>query len=160
MSNQISDPSCNLIGKATESLRELLQALNDSTGFLVEAADMIEGDELVSNALRSIADERKGIAYSIGGFLPLHDEQATEDVTLLGNLHSIWTSFRAGLNSGDATVVLIEAERAEAAVIEKFEEILPEFAGTPVNNEMLDYSQQVRDGYEQIRGFRNAYENA
>jgi len=143
-----------------ESLQQLVQGLNDSTNFLAEAAEKIEGDEFVSNTLRSIASDRKDIAETIGDFIALRDEKSSEEGTFLGGLRTIWTSFRAGLNSGDATVVLIEAERAEDAIVNEFKNILPQISGNPVNDKLLEYFQRVKHGHDQIRGFRDAYQNA
>ena len=160
MSKRVPDAAQHMTDETVESLQDLVQGLNDSTNFLVEAADKIEGDELVSNTLRRIAEDRKDIAETIGGFITLRDEKASEDGTFLGSLRTIWTAFRAGLNSGDATVVLIEAERAEDVIVNKFKEVLPQIAGNPVNDKLHEYFTRVKNGHDQVRGFRDAYQNA
>ncbi len=160
MIKRVADSAEHMNDETIESLRDLVQGINDSASFLMEAADMIEGDELVANTLRSIADDRRGIGYTIGGYIALRDEEPAEEGTWLGGLRKTWASFRAGINAGDPTVVLIEAERAEDAILNKFKEILPQIAGNPINDKLLEFFDHVKTDHEQICGYRDAYQNA
>jgi uncharacterized protein (TIGR02284 family) len=142
-----------------ESLQELIHALNDSVNYHTEAANKIS-DDFVKQTFVAIAAERKDIAGSIGGFISLADETPENEGTFLGSLRTIWTAFRAGLNSGDATVVLIEAERAEDVIVNKFKSVLPEIAGNPVNDMLNKYFETIKSGHDRVLALRNSFQNA
>ena len=143
-----------------DSLQELIHALKDNSSYLNQAADSVSGDELVANTLRNIAQERQSIHEGIGNLIESANGKPDENGAFLGNLRTVWTAIRAGLNAGDPTVVLIEAERAEDAILHKFKEILPEIAGNPANDQLLKYFEQIKQGHDLIRGYRDAYQSA
>ena len=120
-----------------------------------QAADKIN-DDYVAGVLRSIAGARKEICENIGGFITLADGKPEEDGTFGGTLRSIWTAFRAGLNGGDPMVVLIEAERAEDVIVNKFKDILPQTAGNPVSDVLHKYFAIVKSGHDRVLALRNA----
>ncbi|QEG24671.1 PA2169 family four-helix-bundle protein [Mariniblastus fucicola] len=159
MTDRVATSAQNMKQETVDSLQELMYALTDSVKYLGEASDSIEDDH-VKNVFRKIADDRKNIDDTIGGFITLADERPEEEGTWLGSLRTCWTNFRAGLNSGDPTVVLIEAERAEDSLKAKFESVLPEVAGNPINDKLLGYYKTVKSGHDQILALRNAYQNA
>jgi uncharacterized protein (TIGR02284 family) len=159
MTNRVPQAAQDIKPETIESLQELIYALRDSVNYHTEAADKID-DKFVESEFLAIAAERKDISETIGGFISLADEKSEEEGTWLGSLRTIWTAFRAGLNSGDATVVLIEAERAEDVIKGKFEKVLPEIAGNPVNDMLMKYYQTVKAGHDRVLAMRNAYQNA
>ena len=159
MTSRIPDAAQHMKSETIESLQQLTRALSDSINYHTQAADKID-DAYVKGELLAIAAERKNICETIGGFIALADEKSVEEGTFLGSLRSIWTAFRAGLNSGDATVVLIEAERAEDVIVNKFKDTLPSIAGNPVNNLLLEYFVTVKAGHDRVLDLRNAYQNA
>lgn len=142
-----------------ESIQELIHGLNDSVKYHSEAADVID-DNYVKQAFLTIAAERKKIAEKIGEYVAQSDAKPEEDGTFLGSLRTIWTSLRGGLNSGDATVVLIEAERAEDVIVNKFKNVLPEIAGSPINDTLNQCFTTVKSGHDRVLGLRNAYQKA
>jgi uncharacterized protein (TIGR02284 family) len=145
--------------ETVEALQELMCALKDSVSYHQEAADKIE-DKYVESELLAIASERAEICRKLSQYVAAGDENAINSGTWMGSLRTIWTAFRAGLNSGDATVVLIEAERAEDVIKNKFEIILPEIAGNPINDKLLLDYKTIKAGHDRVLAMRNALQNA
>ena len=159
MTERVPSDVQNMEPETISALQELVQSLNDSVEYHKEAADKIK-DDFVQKTFLAIAGERKEMCDSIGGFLTLADKETEESGTYLGSLRKIWTAFRAGLNSGDPTVVLIEAERAEDVIVNKFKEVLPKVAGNPINDLLLKYFETVKSGHDQVLAMRNAFQAA
>lgn len=159
MNTRIPEDAQHMTPETVDSLQELIYALKDSVDYHVEAADIIN-DAYVSGEFRAIASEREEIYKTISGFISLADSTTVVEGTLLGSLRKIWTAFRAALNAGDSTVILIEAERAEDAIKRKFEQTLTEIAGNPINEMLLKYYETVKAGHNRVLGLRNAYQTA
>lgn len=159
MTNRVADAAQHMKPETVECLQELIYALKDTVNHHSEAADKID-DPFVKSELVAIAAERKDIYETIGGFITLADETPVEEGTWLGSLHACWTAFRAGLNSGDASVVLIEAARVEESILAKFKSVLPEIAGNPVNDMLLKYFETVKSGHDRVIALRDAFQSA
>jgi uncharacterized protein (TIGR02284 family) len=159
MTNRVPQAAQDMMPETIESLQELIYALRDSVSYHKEAAEKI-ADKIVAVEFLAIAEERKEISDTIGGMIALADETPIVEGTWLGSLRTIWTAFRAGLNAGDATVVLIEAKRAEDVIKGKFEKILPEIAGNPVNDMLIKYYETIKAGHDRVLAMRNAFQNA
>jgi uncharacterized protein (TIGR02284 family) len=141
-----------------EPFQELVQALHDNVTFHIEAADRIEDDH-VEQILLEIATERKEIQDTIGAFVALAETNPIETTTLLGSFRELWATCRVHLSSGDARVILNEAERAERAIVRKFKAILPKFAGNPVSGTLLKYYDVVKSGHNRVLDLGNIYQN-
>lgn len=157
MNTQVTSTAQEMKPETIESLQELVGGLKDSTQYHNQAADKID-DEFVAGVLRNIAEERELISEDIGGFLTKADEKPVEEGTFGGTLRSIWTALRAGLNGGNPTVVLIEAERAEDVIVNKFKTILPQINRNPVNDVLHKYYKTVKSGHDRVLALRNAYQ--
>jgi uncharacterized protein (TIGR02284 family) len=158
MDIRVADAAQQMKSETVESLQDLVRALQDSAQYHNEAADKIENDDYVTNTLRKIATERKQICENIGEFIEMADETPVKDGTFMGKMRTIWTAFRAGLNAGNPTVVLIEAERAEDVIVNKFKSILPDIAGNPWNDKLNEHFETVKNGHDRVLALRNAYQ--
>ncbi len=141
------------------SLKELVRALNDSSTYHLEAAESIKGDQYIPNVLRAIAEERKQICTNISGMITIADSETPESGTFLGSLQKIWTAFRAGMNAGDATIVLIEAERAEDVIIGKFQAVIKGLDESPLKSQLETYYDTVKSGHDRVLALRNVYQS-
>ncbi len=157
MTTRVPDKAQDMNSETIESLQELVRGLEDSVKYHHEAAKGID-DDFVAQTFREIASERKQICDNLSGFVALADEKPADDGTFGGTLRTIWTSFRTGLNGGDSTVVLIEAERAEDAIVQKFKDVLPEIAGNPINAKLNGYFSVVKNGHDRVKALRDAYQ--
>ncbi len=144
--------------ETTSKLQELVCGLKDSVEHHRAAAESVN-DAIVRSIFLDLANEREEILETIGGLMRLADETPEESASLYGKLKTCWTSFRASLNGGDETVVLIEAEKAEDTLLAQFREILPEIAGNPINDMLLKYFDTVKAGHDRVLAMRNQYQS-
>lgn len=143
--------------ETTTKLQDLVYSLKNSVEHHREAASKVN-DTIVASVFMELAKEREDIMQTIGGFITLADETPDESSSFLGKIKTCWTSFRASLNGGDETVVLIEAERAEDTLMAQFKDVLPEIAGNPINDKLLEYFDKVKAGHDRILAMRNSYQ--
>lgn len=143
--------------ETTAKLQDLICSLRNSVEHHRTAAESVN-DEIVSSVFTDLANERENILETIGGFMTLADETPDESGSFFGKMKACWTSFRASLNGGDETVVLIEAEKAEDTLMAQFRDILPEIAGNPINDKLLEYFEMVKDGHDRVLAMRNQYQ--
>ena len=138
---------------------DLVRGLNDSFEYLEEAATKVNDDK-VATLFKQLSADRKEIADTLAGMIALasSDADPAEEGSWLGKVRQCWTAFRVGLNSGDATVMLVEAEHAEDAILEKFKDVLPQVAGSEINDVLLQYFAKVKEGHDQVLALRNAYQ--
>lgn len=67
----------------------------------------------------------------------------------------MWVDLRSALNGGDNYVVMIEAERSEDRIKEKYESVLEETAGSPVNDVLMRHLRAVKGWHDQVRRLRD-----
>lgn len=142
-----------------ESLQELIRGLNDSQQCLQEAADSVRDDQLVTSTLKKVSQERQGVCNEIAKLVESTEEAPADEGTFAGNLRTIWTALRSGLNAGNPTVVLIEAERAEKVLLQKFQDILAEVRNMPIAVQLDRMYEAVKQGHGRILSLRNDYQN-
>ena len=138
----------------SSKLQDLVYGLKDNVEHHRKAADKVN-DPIVSAVFTDLANEREAILKSIGGVMNSVAKTPDESSSLLGKLKTCWISFRASLNGGDETVVLIEAERAEDALLSQFRTLLSEFAGNPLTVDLFESFDKVKAGHDQITGMRS-----
>ena len=138
--------------RTTSRLQDLIYSLKDNVEHHREAAARVN-DPIVRAILRDLANERELILETIGGIMTSVDRTPEESTTLFGKIKTCWSSFRASLNGGDETVVLIEAERAEDLLLTRFRAILPEIAGSSQVN-LFETFDRVKAGHDQILAMR------
>lgn len=143
--------------ETTGKLQDLIYSLKNSVEHHREAAGKVN-DKIVGSIFMELANERENILETIGGFMTLADKKPDESSSVMGKIKTCWTSFRASLNGGDETVVLIEAERAEDALMAQFKDVLPEIAGNPINDKLLEYFEKVKAGHDRILAMRNEFQ--
>lgn len=158
MSSRVPQTAFEMNPETVNSLQLLVKALHDSSEFLDETANRVSNDEHVSDALRTVAKERREVCCSIATAIEFTDAVPNENGSFTGALRTIWASLRAAMNAGDATVILIEAEKAEDVIVHKFQAILPEIAGNPINDQLLNHYKLVKKGHDQILRLRNMYQ--
>lgn len=147
-----------LTEKTAANLQELIYGLRDSIEHHHAAANQTS-DEYVAQTLRSIANRREEILRSIEHFVNLAVMKCDESSTFMGQMRSIWVAFRTALNGGNASIALLEAERAEQKLLSKFEEILPEISNSPINEELLRFFHEVKSGHDVICSLQHALES-
>lgn len=127
-----------------EGLKKIARMNHDAAKGFTEAADQVKGEGYES-LFRIGADERKRFADELATALSMSDVDAPTEGTALGAFHRSWLNVRSALNGGDESVVLAEAIRGESALIDDYEEVLKEAAGSPLNPTLHRHLAAVRE---------------
>lgn len=150
------EPMANLREETIEKIQGLIEINIDSYEGFKDAAESVENQAL-SSLFRDLAATRSTFASQLQGFVRINGEEAEDSGSLRGSAHRAWLNFRSALNGGDAKVILIEAERGEDAIKEKYEDVLEETAGTPLNGVLIRQYQAVKAGHDRVRDLRDSY---
>lgn len=141
--------------KTIEGVQDLIRINIDSYKGFEQAADTIE-NKRIAGLFREIATQRRNNAATLRNHVQMNDEDAEDSGSIKGNLHRWWLSARGTLNGGDDHVVLIEAERGEDAIKERYEEVLKDTAGSAMNDVLQKQYAEVKTGHDRIRDLRDA----
>jgi uncharacterized protein (TIGR02284 family) len=144
-----------LIPSTIEKIQELIGINIDSCKGLEHAADTVESERIAST-LRIFARQRGQNAAELQKHVRFSGETPATEGTVGGTLRRWWLGVRGALNGGDDHVVLIEAERAEDATKCRYEEVLPETAGSALHDVLLRQYREIRAGHDRIRQLRDS----
>lgn len=150
------ETATTLHDETLEKLQELIEINIDSCEGFKEAADSID-NPTVSSLFAELARARAGFAGELQGFVRINHEEPEDSGTMTGTAHRLWLKFRSAINGGDPKVVLIEAEKGEDAIKEKYEDVLKETAGSAVNDILTRQYAKVKAGHDRVRDLRDAY---
>ncbi|MEO9593978.1 PA2169 family four-helix-bundle protein [Rhodopirellula bahusiensis] len=139
-----------------EKLQKLIRANIDSYNGFHESAEELK-DERLATLFRSIGDERSAMAAELQQYVEFNGKEAEDDGSVAAKTHRIWINIRGKLNGGDATVILIEAERGEDHIKEAYEDVLKDTAGSAMNDVLTAQYAKVKAGHDKIRDLRDAY---
>lgn len=145
----------NMNPETIDGLKDLVRVNVDSTkGFLV-AADQVENLDLAA-LFRNLSQQRGLHADQLRGFVKMNDEEASDSGSIKGRFHRWWLNLRGTITGGDEHAILAEAERGEDVIKERYEEVLKQTAGSPVNNVLQSHYADVKASHDAIRDMRDA----
>lgn len=139
-----------------ETLQDLIRVNIDSYKGFDEAADTIENAP-ISTLFRELAQQRRANAAELRQYVKMNDEDAEDSGSITGAIHRWWLSARGALNGGDDYVVLIEAERGEDSIKERYEDVLKKTAGSAMNDVLQRQYRAVKAGHDKVRDLRDAH---
>ncbi|KLU01979.1 hypothetical protein RISK_006163 [Rhodopirellula islandica] len=139
-----------------EKLQKLIRANIDSYNGFHESAEELK-DERLATLFRAIGDERSAMATELQQHVEFNGKEAEDDGSVAAKTHRIWINIRGKLNGGDATVILIEAERGEDHIKEAYEDVLKDTAGSAMNDVLSAQYAKVKAGHDKVRDLRDAY---
>lgn len=145
--------------ETVDGLQELIAYNLDSAELCDVAAKRSDGVR-VGDLFREIGSERRQQAIELQQFVRMDAEEPRDKGTAGGAIRKVWVDFRAALNRGDKEVIAIEAERAEDRIKEKYEEVLKETAGSPVNDVLMRQYQRVKSWHDRVKAMRVAIKTA
>jgi len=146
----------DLEDQTLSALHDLGQINRDSVAGFNEAADTVESVELAS-LFRDIAKRREANAAALGRYLTLNDEEPGDGTSLASKLHRGWIDVKGAVVGKDQHSILAECERGEDAIKQKYEELLPQIAGSPVTSLLNEQYTQVKAAHDRIRDLRDAW---
>ncbi len=130
----------------------------DSDKGFQQAAETIESPS-IAHLFREIAATRAGNASELKAIVGGSGGETDQDGSASGTLRRWWLQARGALNGGDDHVVLIEAERGEDAIKERYEEVLKETGGSAITPVLNRQYAQVKAQHDRIRDLRDARAN-
>lgn len=136
------------------ALQELVQINIDSGQGFLEAGEAVDDDNLRPLFNRLSAD-RFHQANELKTYLEINDETPEDSGSVLGALHRTWMALRAAINEGDPSVILIEAERGEETIREKYADLIANTRGEAMHDILTQHYEQVREVHRQIRNLRD-----
>lgn len=146
-------------GETVEALRELAQAVRDSVVGYCEATDDVESPDL-KQLFRQIANDREQIVEELSHYVQLNDADAdgvAEDTSFASKLHRAWIDLRAAVTGNDDAQTLTECERGEEHLKNKYEELLPEVAGSPVTDVLNAQYARINGTLKEVRRLKERH---
>ncbi len=145
----------NLNTETMEALQDLIEANIDSSAILREAAEAIDHDAMTS-LFQRVAKDRETHTTELQRYVRLNREEPADDGSVGGTLRKQWLKLRSAINSGDAVVVLSEAEAAEDVIKGKYEDLMVKTAGSAMNDVLMRQFREVKYHHDLIRNLRDA----
>ncbi len=149
------DVSTTIEPKVLSKLKDLIRVNLDNSKGLRAAAETVESQSIAA-LFRELANDRDRHSLDLQRILLLSGEDIPDSGSVSGTVRRWWMEVRGKLNGGDDHVVLIEAERGEDAIKARYEEVLTDVAGNPVNDVLLSIYAEVKRGHDRIRDLRDA----
>lgn len=144
----------NLKDETVTGLKTIVKMNIDASKGFDEVAERIEDKDLAST-FRRASTQRSGFASEIKSALSLSDEEIPEDGTTLGSFHRAWIDLRAALNGGDTKAMLAEASRGESSLVDTYEGVLKDTAGSPLNGTLHDQLTAVRAMQKSLKALKD-----
>ena len=144
-----------LTDETVDALQDLVRVSIDSAKGLKTAADTIESPE-IARFMRSLADQRQANAAELRRHVQMNNEEAEDSGSIKGSFHRWWLNARGALNGGDDYVVLIEAERGEDEIKERYEDALKSVPGSAMEPVLRKQYENVKASHDTIRDMRDA----
>ncbi|MEZ6242069.1 MAG: PA2169 family four-helix-bundle protein [Phycisphaerales bacterium] len=150
-------PTTNTLDSKTISgLQDLIQLNIDSDEGFNAAADQLDASSRLAMHFRECAAERRSFASELQAVVGANSERPEQSGTAKGTLHRWWLEIRGAVQDGDEHAVLAEAERGEDAIKRRYEKVLKETAGSPVNDLLQRQYAAVKRRHDQVRDMRDA----
>lgn len=111
---------------------KLIRMNRDASEGFTDAAERV-GCPHCRGVFRDAAQERKRFGEELSSALRMSEDDIPEGGTALGAFHHAWLKFRGLLSDGDRGAVVSEAIRGESALLDAYEEVLKDTAGSPLN---------------------------
>jgi uncharacterized protein (TIGR02284 family) len=146
-----------LTDSTIEKLQDLIQVNVDSHDGFEEVADKTD-DIAVANLFRRLASERSNQASELQAIVAANCEEPEESGSYSAAAHRVLIDIRAALGGG-TKVMLIEAEKGEDQIKEKYEEVMKDNPGTAVSDVLHRHYEAVKAAHDHVRDLRDKYKD-
>lgn len=150
------ETTTNLNESTIRGLQDLIEINIDSSKGFNAAAEKIE-DPKIASYCRDCASERSAFATDLSRYVELNAREPKSSGAATGAVHRWWLELRGTVQRGDEHAVLAEAERGEDAIKERYENVLKETAGSPLNSVLQQQYASVKTRHDQIKAMRDAH---
>ena len=141
-----------------EKVQDLIQVNIDSYDGFKEVADKTD-DIAIANLFRRLASERSDQASELQALVAANCEEPEESGSYSAAAHRTLIDIRAALGGG-TKVMLIEAEKGEDQIKEKYEDALKDEPGTAVSDVLHRHYQAVKAAHDHVRDLRDSYKDS
>lgn len=148
----------NLEESTLDALKDLAQINRDSVQGFNAAADEID-DVDISALFRDIAARRQRFAQQLAQYVAINDEDAGEGTSLASKLHRGWIDVKGAITGQSKKSILKECQRGEGAIKDKYEELLPKVAGSPISEALNEQHLLITTTHGLIRDMCEACED-
>lgn len=138
--------------KTVDKLKDLIQVNHDSTKGFEKAAELCE-DPTLKASLLQYARQRTTFANELASHVPKNARDT--DGSFAGKMHRWWMTLREKVTTDQRYNLLAEIERGEDKIVEMYQEVLVETAGSPVNNVLMSQIAQVKQVHDRVRLLRD-----
>lgn len=145
----------HLSSETIDGLQELIEINLDSSKGLEAAAEKVENPR-VASVFRSLAPERRQFATELQDFVRLNNIEPKTTGSVKGTLHRWWLNIHGAVRAGDEHAVLSDAEAGEDAIKHRYESVLKDTAGSPLQRILTEQYKRVKAGHDTIRDLRDA----
>ncbi len=146
----------NMNEDTVKHLTELIRINEDSVkGF--ETALGCTDDPRIQSVFRSVMQEREKFGEQLEAYVQINDGNDDPSGSVKATAHRWWLKAHAAFAANEAVTVLKDAEAGEDAIKHKYEAVIKETAGSPVNDVLLRQYEVVKGGHDRIRDLRDAY---
>ena len=145
----------NMNASTIEGLQDLIAINIDSAKGFSAAAEKIENRD-IAMYFRRCGSRRQRFADELQNFVAANAEEPRESGTVKGTMHRWWLSLRGSVTDGNEHTVLADAERGEDEIKARYENVLKETAGSPVNDVLHRQFASVKEAHDTIRDMRDA----
>lgn len=142
--------------QTTEALQDLIGVNLDSAAGFEEAASAVRA-ESIATLFREIAAERRSFADRLAAHVRRQGDLPRREGSFRAAMHRWWIQFRGVVQDGDAYAILAEAERGEDRIKSRYEKVLIETAGSPVNDLLQAQYAGVKRRHDRVRDMRDSH---
>lgn len=141
--------------ETVSGVQKLIEINIDSSKGFTAAAEKVENRD-IANYFRRCGQRREAFSGELQRIIGMNGEEPEDSGTLKGTMHRWWLELRGTVQSGDEHAMLAEAERGEDAIKERYEEVLKETAGSPLNAMLHRQYASIKQDHDTIRDMRDA----
>lgn len=145
----------NLQDETIQGIQDLIEINIDSAKGFATAADKIENDS-IARYFRECGDERSRFAGELKTAVALNNTEPKDSGSIKGAAHRWWMNIHGAVTGGDEHAVLADAERGEDEIKGRYERVLKDTAGSPLNEVLQKQYARVKSRHDQIRDMRDA----
>ena len=145
----------DLKDETVDGLKKIVKMNIDASKGYSDAADSLD-DTAIETAFHDASARRSRLAADLQTALAMSDEDVPDGGTALGAFHRSWMNVRSALNGGDTEVILTEAARGESSLVDAYEDVLVDTAGSPLNATLQQQLVEVKSTRDSIESLKSS----
>lgn len=145
----------NLKKETIDDLQDLIRVNIDSSKGFDHAADEVDNPQL-ENFFRDCSAQRNRFAEQLRQYVRMNDEEAEDSGSIKGSMHRWWLDLRGKMQEHEPHAILQEAERGEDFIKGRYERVLKDTTGSPINDVIASQYREVKTIHDKVRDLRDS----